>query len=196
MNPTNQPVSFYGDNSRNTDSALLAALATKQPYEYDYNGMVSAGGISDLREEVKDVGSNIRSDIGDVKSTVKDAECSIRHDIGKAEAVLAREILREGQDNMKATMQAECNLSKEILESRHTLAKDILRSEYENKLALQAAIKEINLQAQHNAERTQDKIDHGFEEINEKLCECCEEAAVRGVAQTGLLNTIISAVVK
>ncbi len=176
MNPTNQPVSFYGDNSRNTDSALLAALATKE-YAAGDVGMVAAGGVCDLREAVgntkyvvKDAESNLRADI-------KEAEADIRRDIAKAEADIRADVLREGQENMAATKDAqcailekvgnaECAIIKEVLETKHSLAKDILRSEYENKLALQTALKEIKENAQHNAERTQDKTSHGFEVLH------------------------------
>lgn len=159
MNPTNQPVSFYGDNSRSTDSALLAALATKDNYAPALDS-ISATGIGDARDQ-----------IGDLKCLVKDAEADIRREISKSEADIRADILKEGQDNMAATKDAQCQLSKDILETRHTLAKDILRSEYESKLAVQAAIKEINTKVDHEAERTNDFVRESRNFNAEKFCQ-------------------------
>lgn len=185
MNPTNQPVSFYGDNSKNTDASLLAAMATKD--YYNPVDAVAASSVFDLRHEV-----------GETRSFIKDSESHIRREIAKSESDIRRDILVEGQDNMAAVKDAECSLSKEVLdtkltatreimETKHSLAKDILRSEYENKLAIQVALKEIKENAQYNSDRTQDKIAHGFEKtscaivaldnkIDKGFCHAREEA--------------------
>ncbi len=189
----NAPV-FYGASNNGTEGALLAGLAMKD-YSYDYPGMINAGGVSDLRHEVgaigtiiKDSASNIRADLGDVKA----------------------DLLREGQDNIRATLEnrsavlnklgeVECKIIKENSDQTLYLTNQLsvireqgIRNEFETKLSREAVIKEVNTAAQHNAERTQDKLQHGFEEINEKLCECCGEQAVNNATVTGLLNIIVS----
>lgn len=159
MNPTNQPVSFYGDNNRGTDSALLASMATKD-FGHIATDTISGTGISDLRESVMES-----------KFVTKDAEASIRREIAQAEADMRADIFKEGQDNMIAIKDAHCDLSKSVLESRHTLAKDIMRSEYESKLAIQTATKEIFNKLDAHAERTNEKIDFFERRTTDKFCE-------------------------
>jgi hypothetical protein len=163
MNPTNQPVSFYGDNSRNTDSALLASLATRDYYAPAMNG-ASMHGQSD-----------IRADIGGVRELIKDAECDLTQSIADAKAILSKAVSDTECNLSKEILENKFQLTKEIVETKHSLAKDIMRSEYESKLAIQTAIKEINEKAQYNCDRTNDKAQHYFEVEKELLkdIKCC-----------------------
>lgn len=165
----NAPVSYYGDNGMGSgaSAALLAGIATKD--NYNPVDMVSANGINDLRHDVADTRWIVKDSESEIRRDVAKTEAEVRRDVVKSEADISRDVLREGQDLIKVVMGAECNLSKEILETRHSLAKDILRAEYENKLAVQTAIKELKENAQYNADRTQDKLDHGFEENDEDI---------------------------
>lgn len=149
----------------------------------------------------------LQHDVGDTNRDVKDSEAQIRYGIKDSEAEIRHDILFEGQENLRTTekirgdillkvQESECAISKEVLETKHTLAKDIMRSEYESKLAIQDAIKEIQQDAKHNAERTQDKAYHFFEELNEKLEECCYDARVRENTQEGLLNQLVKGLLK
>lgn len=163
--------------------------------------------IGDTNRDVKDAEAHILAKLGDARYENAKSEAEIRRDVVKAEADVARDVLKEGQDNLKATMDSECKLSKEILEAKfaltkevletkHSLAKDILKSEYENKLAIQAAIKEVNDKAQYNADRTQDKNAHYFEEITEKQNACCCENELANATQTGLLTQLVKSLIK
>ncbi len=184
MNPTNQPVSFYGDNSRNTDSALLAALATKDNYAPTMDG-VTASSIGCTRDQ-----------IGDLKFLVKDAESNIRSDVRQ-----------EGQDALKTSLEVEARLKDRLsidrtaqdaqfLSLNNRLCeseKEAIKIGYENRLETIREGDKTREKISHLSERLGDKLSHGFEEVQEKLCDCCSEAAVRGVEQTGLLNLIANA---
>lgn len=181
MNPTNQPVSFYGDNSRNTDGALLAALASKDYYAPALDG-VSANGIGCVRAEVgdtkmivKDAAANIRSDVRqegqEAVGATKDAECRIMQKLGDLEA---RTMVKLGD--------VECKVIKENSDQTLYLTNQLsvireqgIRNEYETKLSREQAIKEINIKVDHEAERTNDKIAHFAEKQIELLQEikCC-----------------------
>jgi hypothetical protein len=133
--------------------------------------------------------------------------CELRREVAKAESDVRETILNQTIANDKQF----CELSKSVVENRHFITQDLLnakhelalqaqRAEYESKLATQAAIKEINTSIAHSLERVTDKVAHALEETREdidaledQLEECCCEAKVRGVEQTGLLNLILNA---
>jgi len=200
------PTGYGNDNSSQAlGTGLMAAAALKGNYYPTDNGLgylntAQMSGICDLRHEVaanrevvKDAESNIRHDIGD-------AECNIRHDVLKAESDIRREVAKEASD-MKFQLHDNITVAERNLNNRFGLVDTALvRNEYETKLAAQLVIKELDAKIQHTTERLTDKIAHALEEVREdidavedQLEECCCEAKVRGVEQTGLLNTIISA---
>ncbi len=227
MNPTNQPVSFYGDNSRNTDSALLAALAVKDSYAPALDAATNNGvgcaraEIGDTKMVVKDAAANIRYE--NAKS-----EAEIRREVAKAEADIRAEVLREGQENMAATKSAECETLKKLGDVECKVIKENsdqtlyltnqlsvireqgIRNEYETKLSREQVIKELGLKIDHKAERAEDKLnalkefeaekfcalssrlDKDFFALSSQVAKCCCEDEVRGVQQTGILNSILN----
>lgn len=139
-------------------------------------GLLSAQSISNLRHEVAQVGRLVKDSEAEVRSDVKDAECSINHNILKAESDIRRDVVKEASDTrdkvfdvLGAVKDAECRLSTTMLSQFGTVREQLIRNEYEAKLTGERVIKELSTVAQHNAERSQDKTDHGFEENEEKL---------------------------
>lgn len=209
------PTGYGNDNSANSLGAgLLAGAALKNGYN-GYNGDHYGkwlennimNGVCDLRHEV-----------GETKETVKDAECNIRHDVLKAESDIRRDVAKEVGD---AKFQLHDNISNLGTNTNNRFGLvdvAIVRAEYESKLATQAAIKEVNTETRHQAERLQDRtdaferrvtdklcdferrVDSNFTTISKELAECCCEMKLiatrqeaTATAQTGLLNTIVSA---
>jgi hypothetical protein len=87
---------------------------------------------------------------------------------------------------IEATKDAESRLQRDLntltiamlngfSDAKTQALKAELKAEYEAKLNAQLVIKELTANAQHNAERTQDKTAHSFEEVQEKLEDCCCE---------------------
>lgn len=205
VNPTViGPTGYGNDNSSQalgTGLLAAAALGNNKGYGYD-NGLGIAGqtGICDLRH-----------DVGMVNSTVKDAECNLAHKIGDAECRLntsilsssgdiRREVAKEVGDAKFLLHDNISNLGQNVSNRFALVDVALVRNEYESKLAAERVIKEVSTEVRHQAERTNDKIAHGFEEVREDLCalrnqltECCCEQEAASATQVGLLNSIISA---
>ncbi len=156
----------------------------------------------------------------DSNCVVKDAEANVRYGIKDSEAQLARDhadirhnVLFEGQENQKTVLETEARLkdrlsidrnatdaqflalNNRLCESEKTtmdVKTEVIRQGYEAKLSAKDAIIDSASRFQHLSERLSDKVAHGFEEVNEKLCECCCEQKVAAVQQTGLLNSILN----
>lgn len=164
-------------------------------------------GIQRLQHDIGDTNRDVKDSEAQIRYGIKDSEADIRYGIKDSEADVRHDILFEGQENLRTTersrgdvllkiQESECSVTKEVLETKHSLAKDILKSEYENKLAIKDAINEIKTNAQHNAERTQDKAYHYFEELNEKIEACCCDTQLNFANQQGLLDRLVSGLLK
>ncbi len=134
---------------------------------------IIANQVANLRYEAAKVEAEVRSDI-------KDSESNIRREVAKSEADIRADVLREGQDGIKATKDAECTVTAAVKDAECRLntnmltqfgvvREQLIRNEYESKLTGEKVIKELSAVAQHNAERTQDKAEHGFEENQEAI---------------------------
>ncbi len=145
-------------------------------------------GVCDLREEtaanrevVKDAECNIRHDIGaaecQIIQNVKDAECNVRHDVLKSESDIRRDVVKESGEIRRDVKMTESNLKDVLALNFCALGKDIAVATYETKLGVQQVIKEVNAHVDNRANRTDDKVSHGFEEVNEVLCDFRKEVA-------------------
>jgi len=157
-------------------------------------------GIQIVNKDVKDAEANIRYGIKDseaeVRSDVKDAEANVRHDV-----------LFEGQENQKTSLEVEARLKDRLTIDRNAwdlqfqnLNNRICETDKgvaDTKFELTKQTYETRIEALKTADRVTDKIHHAQEEIREdigalksQVQECCCEAQVAAVQQTGLLNII------
>ncbi len=137
---------------------------------------------------VKDAEANIRYGI-------KDAEAQVRFAVKDSEADIRHDVLFEGQENQKTSLEVEARLKDRLTIDRN--ASDAQFMNLGNKICdvEKEALKqgyEARLEAIKEAEKTRNSVAHALEEIREDLCECCKDQAVTAAVQTGLLNLIVS----
>lgn len=145
-------------------------------------------GIQITDKDVKDAEANIRYGVKDSEANLQKSDADIRHDV-----------LFEGQENQKTSLEVEARLKDRLTIDRNasdaqfmaldskvcTLEKEVIKSGYE-----------ARIEALKNTERITDKIAHSLEEIREDLCECCKNSEVNATTTQGLLAQIVHAVVK
>ncbi len=199
MNPTNQPVSFYGDNSRNTDGALLAAMAAKDYYAPALDGATNSA-IGCARDQ-----------IGDLKGIVKDAASNIRADVKDAEADIRSDVRQEGQDMLKTALEVEARLKDRLSIDKNAqdaqfLAlnnrlceseKEAIKIGYENRLETIREGDKTREKIAHLSERMGDKFESSNKEVADfrrefAVC-CCEVKSALSLLTGGILPTHVHA---
>lgn len=157
---------------------------------YDPISWVNNVGIQRLPSDVKDAEANVRYG-------VKDAEANTRYAVKDAEADIRHDVLFEGQESQKTSLEVEARLKDRLTIDRNAsdaqflslrdkicdVEKETIKSSYETRI-----------EALKNTDRITDKVAHALEEIREDLCECCKEQSVVAAVQTGLLNTIVNGI--
>lgn len=163
-----------------------------------------------LPSDIKDAEANVRYG-------VKDAESEVRYAVKDAEADIRHDVLFEGQENQKTSLEVEArlkdrltidrnaydlqfqNLGNKICEAEKTTMEvktEVIKQGYETKLAIKDS-EILNLKEfQHLSERLGDKLAHGFEEIEEKLDECCCENKLADATNAGLLSQLVKSLIK
>lgn len=166
---------------------------------YSDTGALNNLGLQRLPSDVKDAEANIRYGI-------KDSEANIRYAVKDAEADIRHDVLFEGQENQKTSLEVEARLKDRLTIDRNAsdaqfmnLGNRICDNEKEViKMGYEARIEGLK-----NTERITDKLAHSLEEVREDLghvkeevMECCCEAKLLSATQTGLLNQIVKALIK
>lgn len=164
----------------NNSKVVLYETATKGAYS-DPVASLNNIGLQRLPSDIKDAEANIRY-------AVKDAEADIRHDV-----------LFEGQENQKTSLEVEARLKDRLTIDRNASDAQFLALGDKICSVEKEAIKmgyEARIEALKNTERLSDKVAHALEEIREDLCECCKDGAVVAATQTGLLNQLVKSLIK
>ncbi len=138
---------------------------------------------------VKDAEANIRYGI-------KDSEAQVRYAVKDAEADIRHDVLFEGQENQKTSLEVEARLKDRLTIDRNASDAQFLALGDKICAAKEETLKmgyQAQIEALKNTERITDKVAHSLEEIREDLCECCKDQAVTAATQTGLLNLLVGA---
>lgn len=145
------------------------------------------------------IDKDVKQSEAEVRSDVKDAEADIRYGLKDSEANIRHDVLFEGQEMQKTSLEVEARLKDRLTIDRNaydaqfmhlgekicSTEKEVIKSGYE-----------ARIEALKNTERITDKIAHSLEEIREDLCECCKDQAVTSATQTGLLNQLVKSLIK
>ena len=149
----------------------------------------------------------LQHDVGETNRDVKDAEAEIRYAVKDAEANIRHDVLFEGQENQKTSLEVESKIKDTLNVNRNAVdaqfmalngkicdvEKEVIKSGYEARIEALKTSERITDKLDYKYDKLEAKLNHGFEEVQEKLCDCCCEAKVNAATQTGLLNLLVSA---
>lgn len=177
--------------------------------------------VAETNRDVKEAEAEIRSDVrgaeAEIRSNIKGSEADIRRDIAKSEADIRYENAKSESDIRRDTVKVESDLKEflavqrnaadaqflalnnRLCESEKTtldVKMEVIKQGYEAKLSAKDAIIDSASRFQHLSERLTDKLNHGFEEVTEKLEECCCDNKLLAVQNTGLLNQLVKSLIK
>lgn len=130
--------------------------------------------IGDTNRDVKDAESHVLAKLGDARYENARSECA---EISATKDV-TKDLLSYLNTQRNAADAQFLALNNRLCESEKTtmdVKNEVIKQGYEARLTAKDAIIDNASRFQHLSERLGDKLSHGFEEINEKLCECCGE---------------------
>lgn len=134
----------------------------------------------------------LQKDVGDTNRDVKDAESHViaklgdaRYENARSEAAeitatkdVTKDLLQYLNTQRNAADAQFLALNNRLCESEKTtmdVKTEVIKQGYEARLTAKDAIIDSASRFQHLSERLSDKAEHYYEEITEKLCECCGE---------------------
>lgn len=129
---------------------------------------------ANIRYAVKDSEADIRYNIGDTRRDVKQSEANIRHDV-----------LFEGQESQKTSLEVEARLKDRLTIDRNawdlqfqnlndkicSTEKETIKMGYEGRLETIRENDKTREKVNHLSERLTDKVEHTKEEIREDIGE-------------------------
>lgn len=148
----------------------------------------------------------LQHDVGDTNRDVKDSEANIRYAVKDAEADIRHDVLFEGQENQKTSLEVEARLKDRLSIDRNAYDSQFMHLGEKICATEKEVIKsgyEARIEALKTSERVVDKVQHAQEEIREdigylkeEIMECCCESKLMGATQTGLLNQLVKSLIK
>lgn len=141
---------------------------------------------------------------------VKDSEANVRYAVKDAEADIRHDVLFEGQENQKTSLEVEARLKDRMTIDRNaydaqfmhlgekicTTEKEVIKSGYEARLEALKTADRITDKLEHKFEKLEGRINHVYEELSEEIESCCCDSKLVAANNTGLLNQLVKSLIK
>lgn len=132
----------------------------------------------------------LQHDVGETNRDVKDSEAEVRYAVKDSEADIRHDVLFEGQENQKTSLEVEARLKDRLSIDRNAWdlqfqnlnnrisdnEKEVIKQGYESRIEALRTSERTDSKIAHLSERIADKIAHGFEEVREDIIESREKA--------------------
>lgn len=158
---------------------------------YDPVSFLNNTGIQRLQHDVGETNRDVKDAEAEIRYGIKDSEADIRYAVKDSEADIRHDVLFEGQENQKTSLEVEARLKDRLTIDRNAWdlqfqnlnnrmadnEKEVIKQGYESRIEALRTSEKTDAKIAHISERLADKFEHGFEEIREDLVENAKEAA-------------------
>lgn len=154
-------------------------------YSCDPIAMLNNQGIQRLQHDVGDTNRDVKDSEANVRYGIKDSEANVRYAVKDSEADIRHDVLFEGQENQKTSLEVEARLKDRLTIDRNAwdaqfmklhdkmcdTEKETIKMGYEGRLETIRESDKTREKINHLSERLGDKVEHTKEEIREDIGE-------------------------